>query len=136
MAHWTLVAHGTGARIFRTRDGALARVKDVDHPEGHHPDRAYTDRPGRADTGLGRTAYEPHTTGREHDTAVFARELAGALGELTRDDPAPDLVVVAPHKLLGALKEALPGPLARQVSRWDARDLAHLDDAGVRAALG
>lgn len=135
MATWTLVAHASGARFYRTREGALSRIKELEHPEGRRPDEMWADRQGRSDTGHGRTAYEPHTTAREQVTTTFARVLAGELGELVRGDTAPSVVVVAPHKLLHAIKEELPTPLARQVTRWDARDFAHLDDAAVGEAL-
>jgi protein required for attachment to host cells len=129
---WMGVCEGARARMFRleTRPRGWVLVKAFEHPASRaHVSVLVTDRPGRSQTplkgaygsGLERTS--PHRT----ELRRFAHELATYLNDHARVRAFDRLVLVAPPKLLGMLREELsPGTRAR-VTRELAHDYTKLD---------
>lgn len=135
MATWILVAHSAGARIYDEKRGALTLLATIDHPEGLKPGDALVDRPGRVSLGAaGRTSFDAHTDPREAETDRFARMLAERLDAPAGREEFRHLVVVAPPKLLGAIRASLGKNVERRVTEWVSKDWCNLDDYGVAKA--
>jgi protein required for attachment to host cells len=142
---WMGVCEGARACVFRleTAPRAWVFVKAFEHPASRaHVSELVTDRPGRSQTrlrgtygsGLERTL--PHRT----ELRRFAHELATYLNDGARVRAFDRLVLVAPPKLLGMLREELSPTaqacvtreLAHDYTKLDARELdEHLRHAGA-----
>ncbi len=123
-----LVAHDAGARTFENRGPGkgLIKLSDVDFEDGRrHAGELDSDRPGRASdrAGQGRHAYEPHEDARHHAVAHFARELAHDLSRDYHEGAFNQLVLIAPPRFLGVLRDALDQKLVRIVVGTVSKDL-------------
>lgn len=123
-----LVAHDAGARSFENRGPGkgLIALGEVAFEDGRrHSGELDSDRPGRAfdRAGQGRHAYETHQDARQHAVAHFARELAQDLAREYHLGAFQQLVLVAPPRFLGVLRDALEPKLARAVIGSVPKDL-------------
>jgi protein required for attachment to host cells len=152
MKLWILIADEGRARVFASagRGRDLSEVQGFVHPAGRLDDRdLVSDRPGRTRTGLaGRavTAMSPHTDPKRVEAERFAAGLATSLGRARERKEFEGLVLVAPPRFLGLLRDRLDGQTRQTVlacqhkdlTLVEARDLApHLSaalDAAVRTA--
>lgn len=135
MATWILVAHAAGARLYGNHRGTLTLLETIDHPAGLKPGDALVDRPGRVSLGAaGRTSFDAHTDPREAETERFGRMLADHLDAPAGREEFRNLVVVAPPKLLGAIRASLGKNVERRVTGWIPKDWCNLDDYGVNQA--
>jgi protein required for attachment to host cells len=118
----------------------------LDDPEARlHERDLTTDRPGRKfDHGplqggrRGATAHhgaggEPHV--HDHEAELFARRIAEALSLAHQQSHFDRLVVIAPPRFLGTLREALPGPLHATIAAEIAKDLVREPPSAVRDHL-
>ncbi|WP_374571531.1 host attachment protein [Phenylobacterium sp.] len=119
-----VVADGRNARVFEEarRDGPLHErdewLKDLPGYKvgaGTAPGRVY-DRMGHASHGV--TSETPHDKG-EH---AFLVGLVGELERIVRDHAFDDLVLIAPPRALGVLREALPKGLERKLKETEPHD--------------
>jgi protein required for attachment to host cells len=123
-----LVAHDAGARSFENRGPGkgLVALGEVEFEDGRrHSGELNSDRPGRAfdRAGQGRHAYEAHDDARSHAVAHFARELAHDLAREFHLGAFDQLVLVAPPRFLGVLRDALDAKLLRALIGSVAKDL-------------
>ncbi len=133
-------------------DGAQARIAYNDGP-GHGVTLAHeetfrgrnvagrdimADRPGRAfDTaGQGPHAMEPHTDPREVEKRRFLREMAALLDEAAKRDSFDRLILVAPPKALGMLREELSDALHKRLGGELDKDLTQVPVQKLAAHLG
>jgi protein required for attachment to host cells len=117
-----IVAHDAGARAFEHHGpgrAALVTLREVAFEDGrrHAGDLEEGGR-GFDRSGSSRHAYEAHQDTRQHAVAHFAKVLAQ---DLARE--FQQLVLVAPPRFLGVLREALGGKLLRAVIGTIAKDL-------------
>ena len=139
---WILVADAAQARIFEN-DGPGRGLKppfDRDFVGLDLPSRdLVSDRPGRSfdRAGPGRHAMEPPTDPKRKVKQDFAKYMASVLNEAAEHARFDRLVVVAPPKVLGDLRNAygshvtsrLYGELAKDLTHTSIQDLpSHLKD--------
>jgi protein required for attachment to host cells len=135
-----LVAHDAGCRAFeqRGRGKKLTLLTEIDFEDGRrHSGELDADRPGRSfdrNGGQGH-AYESHLDTRQHAVLQFAKELATDLAREYHLGAFDDLVLVAPPRFLGMLRDALDTKLRRAVVATLAKDLPRADEAELRAQL-
>ena len=131
MPHDTLVLVGDGRKaLFLRNQGdekfADLRVKRVFADANPPTHEQGTDKPGRAFASVGerRSAVEP-TDWHDLEEHRFAREVAGALENLVRQERIKAVVIVAPPRALSDLRQALhPCVKVRIIAELD-NDLTH-----------
>lgn len=126
MTTWILVADEARARLLEDAGGPLNELRDFVHGEsrakagemaGERLSRTH-DRAGAA-----RHAIEPHTSSEAIEARRFAQELAAALDEGRGAGRFERLVLFAPPRFLGLLREVLPTAVARCVAAEVGKDV-------------
>jgi protein required for attachment to host cells len=135
-----LVAHDAGCRAFeqRGRGKKLTLLSEIDFEDGRrHSGELNADRAGRSGgdrSGQGH-AYEAQQDTRQHGVAQFAKELAHDLAREYHLGAFDDLVLIAPPRFLGILRDSLDTKLTRAVVATLAKDLPRADEAELRTHL-
>lgn len=135
-----LVANASRARLYHVVSDGIAPLDTFEHPESRLKEAELgADRPGRMhDEGPSgqRTAFDPTTALHEVELTVFARELAGYVERrLASQSDALDLVICAPPKFLGLLRDHLGPASGRHLRESIAHDYTGLDEAALLATL-
>lgn len=131
---WVVVADATHARILDVEDAGLpAKLRHTIRglSDGKAKDESgdlaeVGDHPKRASTHEGAL----HQSGNPADEAEhrFAKELVRMLERGLADESFRHLVLVAPPKLLGILRENLTRGLSARLRASEHKDYAHLPD--------
>lgn len=133
MTTYIVVADAARARIF-TRDGmTLTEQESLVHAAGRlHEGDLITDQRGDVQESMSSTS---RSSGQEdvasqHENELFAKEVASHLYSARVDNRLEKLIVVAPPKFLGLLRDKLDGPTQKLVIHSLSKDLskASLDD--------
>ena len=129
---WIAVADGARARFYRSNAGGtrIEPALDFELVADKRPSRELvTDRPGRTKDRMahGRHAMEPSTDPHVHEQKAFAQKVAELLDEHRASNDFDELVVVAPPKMLGYLREAMSAPLRKMIRREEPKDLTRLN---------
>jgi protein required for attachment to host cells len=137
---WILVAHRAGAVMYAShgRGLPLTRVAEIENPDGRlKPGDVETDRPGRAfdRVGGGRHSMSVEEGVPEHLARAFVQQLVERLERGRLEHAFERFALIAPPKLLGLLRAALPDALRSLLVAALAKDLARSDSAGVREQL-
>jgi protein required for attachment to host cells len=137
---WILVAHRAGAVLYQSHGPGvpLACIEQIRNPRGRlKAGELDADKPGRAFDryGGGRHAYSRQQSGPDHVDAAFAVQLAERLEHARIESSFERLILIAPAKMLGKLREALAEPLRGMVVASLAKDLGHSDGDQVRTQL-
>jgi protein required for attachment to host cells len=135
---WTLIANATLARFFNERsDGSLHLIRTVEHPVGRARSHDLgSDRPGRCQKGTGRrSAFEPHTNLTDVALDHLVSEIVANLVAGVDAGECDAIVLVAPPRLLGRLRAAIPGPLAHRVVESFVLDLGRRHEVNIPSAL-
>ena len=137
---WIAVADGARARFFRSNPGGtrIEPALEVELVADKRPAREMvTDRPGRTKDRMahGRHAMEPSTDPHVQAQINFAHDIAGVLDEHRKKGDFDELIIVAPPKMLGYLRDVMPEPLRRMVRREEAKDLTRLSPAELPKRL-
>jgi protein required for attachment to host cells len=138
---WVVVADGRTALIFED-DGLAHGLRKVPGGELHaeRPDARglFSDRPGRAfdSARQGRHAMEPPTSAEEQVRTRFVRTVVAWLDKPVRAGGTGRLVLIAPPKMLGDLRAALPERLSRKVVAELDKDLTKAPPDDIAHALG
>ena len=116
---WIIVAESARARIFSSPGigGMLEEVADLSHPESRLHDRELSDdAPGRTfdSHGQGRHSMEQATDPQEREAQAFATEIAQQIERGQNEEKFDSLVLVAPPRFLGRLRQEL-GKAARNL---------------------
>lgn len=122
-----VVAAEGGARFIAAVDGRPLRELPPLAPEDMFHEAAEPGR-GRSGAGTGVHVYAPRTSERRLRREGFAGAVLDTAATLFQSEEFDRLVVAAPPKLLGALREGLPERLARSV-------VAELDKDLVKVPL-
>lgn len=126
---WVVVADGARVRIFQgdPRVGALELVMPELVGRGREKgSELLADRPGRSvdSSHIGnRHAMEPPTDPKEVEKQRFARELADKLEEANNEGRFARLMIVAPPKMMGELREVLSDRVKEKIVREVEKDL-------------
>jgi protein required for attachment to host cells len=126
---WILVADGERARIFENdgSDRTLQRAIGADLVDPNPPTHVQgADRPGRvhASVGPGRSAMGD-TDWHQYEKQVFAREIAHRLDDARKHNAFDRLIVVAPPRVLGDLRQSMDDSTAKLVAVEIDKDLTH-----------
>lgn len=128
---WILIADAGTAHVVANsgKTSDLAMVDDIRLEGNPSPGRDLAaDRPGRAfdRAGDGRHGMEPSTAPRAVEQERFAREITAVLDEAAQQQRYDRLVLVAPPKFMGLLRDRLPAGVALKVSAELTKDLTKL----------
>lgn len=138
---WIVVADGAGARLFLNTgpgkglqelpDGRMQTALEATRSQG-------SDRPGRVHDrmGDGRHAMEPRIDWHEQQKQRFARELSQRLDAAAGGKAFDRLILVAPPKLLGALRSLLGAGARRLVTGELPKDLMRASEKELLSQLG
>jgi protein required for attachment to host cells len=137
---WILVADRTRARLLHVlphEQEPFPTVACFTHAAGRlRPRERDSDEPSRVVHPAGHaSALEPHED-REHVEAVrFAAELVDYLERSRQDGRFDRLIIIAPPKFLGVLRNAWTPSLQRMVEREETHDLLGLSDVELQVRL-
>ncbi|HWA00989.1 MAG TPA: host attachment protein [Caulobacterales bacterium] len=136
---WFVVADGRRARVLvEERRGAPLAERD-DWAMSISPDDTYDpqDRPPRSfdRVGAGRHAMDKGRNLHEQEQVNFLNRVAARLGEAAKHGAFAHLVLAAPPRALGLLREALPAPAASRICADLAKDVVEEDNAALRERL-
>ncbi len=128
---WILVADGAVAQVYETEAGAndLVAVPGGEFAAANLPSREIdADRPGQGfdRAGYGQRRKQPRTDSHRHAKAQFAHHLAEFLQREQQRQAFDSLVIVAPAKTLGDLREALAPNVKKLVKAELSKDLVHI----------
>jgi len=123
---WVLVADGARARIFLRNKSNLENAMGQDFVGENLKESALgTSKPGRdfESSYSGRHAYEPRTDWHQHQKNLFAKELCDILKKANENSEFDELVIIAPPKTLGDLREHLTKQASLKVTAEIPKDI-------------
>jgi protein required for attachment to host cells len=137
---WILVVERAKALIYESHGPGLPLkcVSELDNPRGRLREREVnSDRPGRAfdRVGGGRHAHSSEEDVADHDARTFVAQLIEQLEQGRSRHAFVRLVLVAPPKLLGMLRAAMPEALGAMVAATLPKDIAHRGADDIRERL-
>jgi protein required for attachment to host cells len=140
MKTWILVADSGRARVFErgAKDGVLFEVGGYANPEAQiKPSELARDRLPRTQesASAARHAKEPHTDPHDKTAHKFAHSLAQILDQGRVEHSYTRLLLVAPARFLGQLKQELGDQVAKLVAKTISKDYSRADAAEIRAML-
>ncbi|MGO2240302.1 MAG: host attachment protein [Halomonas sp.] len=138
MTTYIVVADAARARIF-TRDAlTLEENESLVHAQGRlHEGDLVTDRRGDmhdATSTTSRSAGEEGSASK-HENELFAKEVANRLYNARVDNHMEKLIMVAPPKFLGLLREKIDGPTQKLVIHSLSKDLSKASLEDIQAAV-
>ena len=124
---WIIVADGTRARIL-ANDGPGSGLHDALNADFVSDNRKsrdiVSDRPGRSKGGAGgRHAMEPKVDSHQYEKQQFAKEVANHINDACQRSEFASLILVAPPKTLGELRNALDKSALSKISAELDKDL-------------
>lgn len=139
---WILVCDGARGRVY-SHEGpgsGLIVVSSAEHPETHGYTRDLgSDRPGRTfdstETG-GRHALSPRADWHNFEKTRFAAQMAAVVEKAAAAKSFDRLVVVAPPRVLGDLRQALGTHSQALLAGELDKDLTHFEGAELIGHLG
>ncbi|TVP51785.1 MAG: host attachment protein [Halomonas sp.] len=138
MTTYIVVADAARARIF-TRDALkLAEKESMVHAEGRlHEGDLVTDRRGDVHESMSTTSRSAgeEGTATKHENELFAKEVAQRLYDARVSNSMEKLIMVAPPKFLGLLREKLDGPTHKLVIHSLSKDLSKASLADIQSAV-
>lgn len=118
-----VVADGAAAR-FLLAEADLADLREVRKLTNHHHAGEHR-----------RHGQSGHDSAHHHEEAKFAHEIAQSISEALRAEGMKDLVLAAPPRMLGDLRDALSHESGRKLRAGIARDLVGEDARHLSAHL-
>lgn len=138
MTTYIVVADAARARIF-TRDAlTLAEKESMVHAEGRlHEGDLVTDGRGDVHESMSTTSRSAgeEGTATKHENELFAKEVAQRLYSARVSNTMEKLIMVAPPKFLGLLREKLDGPTQKLVIHSLSKDLSKASLADIQHAV-
>ena len=128
---FVVVASSQQARIFEKVDGKnnFNLISEVTAELDSNHEKL-----GRTYNSVGslRHAIEPRTDRREVERHKFATKISETLVDLEKAKPFHKLILVASHKMLPEIEQALDDHLTQKVTQKLAKDLGKFTDAEVQ----
>lgn len=126
---WALVANRSQARALEWREKPVPEWEEVacfNHAEGRLQGREVESGPPprTVESDSRRAAIEPHEDRETVEAKVFARELCDFVTQAGHRGELDQLVVVAPPKMLGVLRDLFPGPVKQLITLELDKDVA------------
>jgi protein required for attachment to host cells len=127
---WIVMADGSRARILTRRAEApgFEVVSDLAAEEARLPTRDITaHKPGRAQESAysGRHAVEPRSDAHQERKSAFLRSLAERLNRAAGEALFDDLILFAPPRALGELRQALEDGTRAKIKAEAPKDLTN-----------
>ena len=135
---YVLVADSSMARFFKAKTPVRSIEEILDHPhrEGRQKNsEIYTDRPGSNHGGAGGYQTYDRETDEDPENARFARELGEYLSKARHKGRFDKLILVAPPKFLGVLRNHLSKECLGAVMKSIDKDLVREDAAAIARHL-
>lgn len=136
---WIVVADQSLARIFamESRLSPLEELESLVHPAGRqHPGELVSDRSGReAAPGGSHHAVEPDVARKEAEAEKFAAQVAAELERGRQAGDFDQLIVVAPPRMLGLLRQAITPAVADCVEHELHNEFARMSPGEIREHL-
>ncbi|XKH01554.1 host attachment protein [Marinobacter nauticus] len=135
---YVLVADSAMARFFKAKTPVRSIEEILDHPhrEGRQKNsEIYTDRPGSNHGGAGGYQTYDRETDEDPENARFARELGEYLNKARHNGRFDNLILVAPPKFLGVLRNHLSKECLGAVMKSIDKDLVREDAAAITRHL-
>lgn len=138
MTTYIVVADAARARIF-TRDAlTLAEQESMVHAEGRlHEGDLVTDSRGDVHESMSTTSRSAgqENSASKHENELFAKEVAQRLYSARVANSMEKLIMVAPPKFLGLLREKLDGPTQKLVIHSLSKDLSKASLTDIQHAV-
>ena len=138
MTTYIVVADAARARIF-TRDSLkLAEQESLVHAEGRlHEGDLVTDGRGDVHESMSTTSRSAgeEGTATKHENELFAKEVAQRLYSARVGNSMKKLIMVAPPKFLGLLRDKLDAPTQKLVIHSLSKDLSKASMADIQQAV-
>ncbi|CAD5263519.1 MULTISPECIES: host attachment protein [Halomonadaceae] len=138
MTTYIVVADAARARIF-TRDAlTLAEQESMVHAEGRlHEGDLVTDGRGDVHESMSTTSRSAgeEGTATKHENELFAKEVAQRLYSARVGNSMKKLIMVAPPKFLGLLRDKLDAPTQKLVIHSLSKDLSKASMADIQQAV-
>lgn len=136
---WFLVADGRRARVWleERRGAALRELEDWAMAIGAEDLYEPQDRPPRShdSVGAGRHAMDKGASLHEREEENFLRRLADRLSQAEQQKAFDHLVIAAPPRALGLLRELLSSSVKERIRAEAAKDLLDEDAPKLRERL-
>ncbi|CAM3805501.1 host attachment protein [Vreelandella rituensis] len=138
MTTYIVVADAARARIF-TRDALTVTEKEsLVHAEGRlHEGDLVTDRGADVSESMGpgsRSSY-PEGIASKHEAKVFAKQIADRLYQARVENRMEKLILVAPPKFLGLLRDELDNSTRKLVLHTLSKDLSKAPLEEIKEAV-
>ena len=106
-----------------------------DETATHAESEVASDRPGRSFdiVGKGRHAMSQSESAQDHQTLVFARQVADYLNDAIAESTVTNLVIIAAPGFLGYLRSELSDNALRAIVLAEPRNLSDLDEKEIRS---
>ena len=128
---WVLVCDGARGRILvnRGKGTGLSEIESASSTEAREPTRNLgADKPGRSfnAVGGGRHAMASPTDWHQFEKTQFAREMAAIINQAALANDFDRLVIAAPPRVLGDLRQALRPQAAKKITSEIGKDLTRI----------
>lgn len=139
---WILVCDGARGRIFTQPRPLepLSVVSSAEHPESHgHTRDLGSDKPGRTQDSShsgARHSMAPRVDWHAFEKTRFAQEMAAVVEKAATAKAFDQLILVAPPRVLGDLRQALGSQAAALLAGDLDKDLTNLDGPEIAGHLG
>ncbi|MGM0701949.1 MAG: host attachment protein [Pseudomonadota bacterium] len=138
MTTYIVVADQARARVF-TRDALkLEERQSLVHAEGRlHEGDLVTDRGGDVHESTSTTARSAggESVATQHHAELFAKEVAECIYRARVDNSLEKLILVAPPRFLGLLRDKLDGPSRKLIIHTLAKDLSKASPTDIQQAV-
>jgi protein required for attachment to host cells len=121
---WIVAADESRARVLQVtdREERFTAIEEFSNPQGRAQDRELeTDARGRFPGG---NTWEPRVGAVEHSSELFAKRVGDFLDRARQEKRYDQLVLVAPPKFLGALRQELHKEVEKLVADELPKDLS------------
>jgi protein required for attachment to host cells len=134
---WILAANRTRARLFELdeRERSVSEIENFVNPEGRAPAGSRGEnRPPRTydSKGAGRHAIEPHTEPVLKFAERFARRISSVLEDGRTQHKFQQIMLIAPPRFLGHLRNCMPSNLRSCVVREVDKDMTRAKVEAIR----
>ncbi|MDR5885894.1 host attachment protein [Vreelandella janggokensis] len=139
MTTYIVVADAARARIFTREALTLTEQESLVHAEGRlHEGDLVTDRPGadvhESNSTSARSSGEEGAASK-HENELFAKQVANHLYNARVGNSLEKLIMVAPPKFLGLLRDKLDGPTQELVIHTLSKDLSKASLTDIQTAV-
>lgn len=138
MTTYIVVADAARARVF-TRDALKLEEKEsLVHAEGRlHEGDLVTGTTGGVDesTSHTRRASRGDSVALDHESEIFAKQVAERIYKARVDNSMDKLILVAPPRFLGVLRDKLDGPSSKLIIHTLDKDLSKSSLSDIQEAV-